>query len=275
MITRRKGLCAGQLLAYHPVLMTCTAGRHEAVGGRRVARARRAVRGSVRLLVLGFGSLLIGHETTYHVHHGWGAEFEHRMGALGHDAYWPALSLLVLSATIMLAFVTLVRLGELWLRSRALSRAEGRTVEAGGGPHPTRPIRSAYRPVPFPRQLARLWALLFPLTALGFSVQENIEHAVAGKGLIWLGALAGHEYELALPVLALVTLLVATLGAAAHWKIATLEERVARALWERLLRPPRRALPPPGWWIVGALCALHWMRTRPGGVRAPPRVLPA
>jgi hypothetical protein len=222
-----------------------------ALGG--AGSARRAL----RLAVLAFASLVIAHEVTYHVHHGGGAELEARMHALGHDAWWPAFSLLALSAAIVLTVLSAAHLVRLWLRGRTLGLSAG-------------PPRACDRP--YSRELGRLWLKLLPITSLAFTVQENVEHALAGEGLIGLGALGGHEYALALPVLALVTLLVAAVGAALRWHAEQLEAGIARALWQ-LLRPAGRTLPPVLWWIVSALCAHAWIRALNHAVRAPPAIL--
>jgi hypothetical protein len=212
--------------------------------------------------VLALASLLISHEVAYHSHHGGGAEFEARMAALGHDAYWPAFTLLALSATIVLALVGTARLLRLWLRLWLPARGLGM---------PARLDR--VRPRPYRRELARLWATLFPTTVLAFAVQENVEHLLAGNGLIWLGALGGHEYPLALPVLALVTLIVAAVGAAARRHSARLEARIVRELWQRRMLPHRRTPLPLSWLIVSALCARDRLRAHRLLVRAPPSAL--
>ena len=235
------------LVAYHPWCMGAPAS-----GG-----ARRA-RDGLRLCLLTFASLVIGHEVAYHVHHGAGAEFDARMTALGHDAFWPAFALLALSGAIVLGLLAAARLLRLWLRIRALSAP----------PQPAGNRAGSYR-----RSLARIWAIVFPATAIGFAIQENIEHAVAGAGLIGLDALGGHAYPMALPVLALVTLLVAAVGAALRWHAASLEARISRALWQRLLRPTGRTLRPVAWLIVSALCANAWIHGLNRSVRAPPATL--
>ena len=75
-----------------------------------------------------------------------------------------------------------------------------------------------------------LWAPLFGLVAVAFAIQENVEHLAGHGHLIGLGALGGPEYPLALPVIALVTLVAAALGAVVRWRIGVLEARLAGRL---------------------------------------------
>lgn len=211
--------------------------------------------GGVRFALVAFLSLLLGHEAAYHAHHGWGDQFAARMEALGHDAYWPAFMLVGLSAAVLLVMAGAVRLARLALRSR--------WPESHRRP-------GVARPPSYPRLLSKLWIQIYPITLVAFAIQENVEHLLAESRLIWLGALAGEEYPLTLPVLALVTLALAALGAAFRWHVARLTARIARAAWLRLLRPVGSAPRPPGWWIVSALCARRWLLVRQHAVRAPP-----
>ena len=59
-----------------------------------------------------------------------------------------------------------------------------------------------------------IWLRLFAVVALGFVLQENVEHIISHGHAIGLGALLGPEYPLALPVIGLVTALAGSVAAA-------------------------------------------------------------
>ncbi|MEA2652468.1 MAG: hypothetical protein QOI85_2189, partial [Chloroflexota bacterium] len=58
-------------------------------------------------------------------------------------------------------------------------------------------------------RFAFIWLRLFAVVALGFVLQENVEHIISHGHAIGLGALLGPEYPLAIPVIGLVTALAA------------------------------------------------------------------
>ena len=119
------------------------------------------------------------------------------------------------------------------------------------------------------RELLRLWPPLFGTVAVAYLIQENIEHLVAQGHLAGFSPIVGAEAPLALPILGLVTLAFALVGALVRWRIAVLEARVraarARARWsvdaDRLHT---------SWTLVGAIRATFWSLARQGPVRAPP-----
>jgi len=92
------------------------------------------------------------------------------------------------------------------------------------------------------------------MVAIGFAVQENVEHLVSHDHLLGLGALIGPEYPLALPVIATITL-VAGLVAAGY---VAAERRLVAGIHDalrRLERPPRR--------LARAPLRLHVRRSSP------------
>jgi hypothetical protein len=121
------------------------------------------------------------------------------------------------------------------------------------------------------QDLRGLWLPILALTLAAFTVQENVEHLVGHGHLIGLGALAGPEYPLALPVIAMVTLLVAAAGALVRWRIAALEARLVGRLDDPRPRGLAADRPAPGWADIAALRLQARFLIRPAPGRAPPR----
>jgi hypothetical protein len=210
----------------------------------------------VRLLLLALVSVGVAHDAVFAAEHGIGAGFAAAMSAGGHDGYWPAFSVAVVLAVTLLSGWAAIQ----------IVRVAARSTSARPRTHPATPTPPGYG-----HDLRRLWLPLLGLTAAAFTVQENIEHLVGHGHLLGLGALAGPEYPLALPVIALVTLLVAAAGALVRWRIAVLEAR----LGGRLHRPRPRGLaadrPAAGWADIAALRLHARFLVRPAAGRAPPR----
>ena len=164
----------------------------------------------------------------------------------GHD-YWGSVSIGIAAAVTLVAFVTLTR----------LIRLARRANEVGAS------TPSVARP-PFLRRAAINWMRLAVVVAIGFAVQENLEHALTHGHMPRIGAIVGPEYPLAVPVIAAITLVAALLGTA-----LTTAERVliARIVASRLgLRAPRRMRRRPSGVVVRAGVALSRANTG----RAPP-----
>ena len=219
--------------------------------------------GRVRFGLLAIVSVWLAHDAVFAAEHGIGAGFAQAMRAGGHDAYWPAFSVVAIVAATILGLRTVVRLGRLGEAGRAADRRPpSRRAEAVPG-----------RDGPgYVRELVRLWLPLAGLVGVAFAIQENVEH-VAGHGhLIGLGALVGPEYPLAIPVIALVSLAAAAVGALVRWRIAVLEGRRAA----RTGAPRERGLaarrPAPGWADVAAIRIHALFLVRPDAGRAPPLV---
>jgi hypothetical protein len=220
----------------------------------RTARLLRALRFGALALV----SVAVAHDAIFAAQYGIGAGFVWAMQAGGHDGYWPAFSVLVVVVATVLGLRAAVRLGR-------LSGGSGRRDTAGLRPVAAHRIRHGYR-----RELARLWPPLSAVVAVAFAVQENVEHLAGHGHLIGLGALTGPEYPLAVPVLALVSLAAAALGALVRWRIAVLEARLAGRLHVARPRGLAARRPPRGWADVAALRALAWFVVRLDAGRAPP-----
>lgn len=208
----------------------------------------------LRFALLALGGLLAGHQAVYVAQYGDGAALTQAMTAGGHDGYWGVFTTVALSGLLLLLIRTTWRLVE--LRRTAAAQLLG--------PPPAAPARS-YR-----RELVRLWPPLFGTVAVAYLVQENVEHLVAQGHLPGFAPLVGAEAPLALPILGLVTLAFAVVGALVRWRIAVLEARAlatstARPRWSRTAQRPHV-----GWAYVGAVRATFWSLVRQGPVRAPP-----
>jgi hypothetical protein len=223
---------------------------------------------AVRFGLLAVACLGLAHDAVFAAQHGIGAGFAQAMSAGGHDGYWPIFSVVVVSAITVLGLSAAVRIGRLATAGR---RRDGRAGLAGRGSPAAVAVRG--RPARSYRQdLRALWLPLLGLTATAFTVQENLEHLAGHQHLIGLAALAGPEYPLALPTIALVTLAAAALGALVRWRIAVLEARVAGPLPVAQPRSDAARLPAEGWLDVASIVAHARFLTRLDAGRAPPRL---
>ena len=123
----------------------------------------------------------------------------------------------------------------------------------------------------FTGELVRLWPRLLGTVGLAFLVQENVEHAAAGRSLPGLWVLSGPEYPLAIPVLVLVTGLLAAVGAWFRHRRDVLVGRLRAARAALALRTRAGHAPAVRWRLVGALVALSRILARTNAGRAPPR----
>ena len=211
--------------------------------------------GAVRFLLLALVSVGVAHDAVFAVEHGIGSGFAAAMSAGGHDGYWPAFSVAVVLALTLLSSWAAIQVVRLATRSSVARPRE----------HP-----AIATPRSYGHDLRRLWLPMLAVTLAAFTVQENVEHLVGHGHLIGLGALVGPEYPLALPVIAVVTLVIAAAGALIRWRIALLEARRSGEL--RL--PEGRGLaadrPVAGWADVAALRLHALFLVRPDAGRAPP-----
>ncbi len=230
-----------------------------------VATSPRSARllGRTRFGLLALVAVWLAHDAVFVVEHGIGAGLATAMRDGGHDAYWPAFSIVAIVTATVLGLRAVVRLGRLGgVAGAGAPGRRGRVTAGRTGAAPT-----------YARQLGRLWLPLAGLVAVAFAVQENVEHLAGHGHLIGAGALVGPEYPLAIPVIALVTLIAAAIGSLVRWRIAVLEARRGR----RLRMPRDRGLaarrPAPGWALVAGerLHALWLVRLDAG--RAPPLVV--
>ena len=192
-------------------------------------------------------SLLVAHDAVIFVQVGPGAELSRALRSGGHD-YWGVASGLLLLAGLLGALVSGIRIRRLRHaagRLNATPRLRGRRLAA---------------------RIPGMWLRLFTVVAIGFTVQENVEHLVDHSHLIGTGALLGPEYPLALPILGLITLL-AAVGAALVVSVEReLVSAIATALAGIRRRAPRSLRRPPTDDAPSRLPVL----ARRGAGRAPP-----
>jgi len=203
---------------------------------RSVARHR-----SILFWALAGLSLLVSHDAVYLFQVGPGAELASMLRGAAHE-YWGFGSALLTVIGALVVLSTLLRLR--LLRRKAANLA-------------IRPARS------YPRRVLRTWVTLLAVVAVGFVVQESVEHLIAHGHAIGAGALLSAEYPLSLPVIAAITGVAALVVALA----ADVERRLLAAIESALARlRPRRAVARPATLVP----VRSSIRTRPGASRAPP-----
>jgi hypothetical protein len=196
-------------------------------------------------------TLLISHDAIWLTQVGPGEGLATALRAAGHG-YWGLASL----ALAMIGFGAALGVG---VRLRVLRR---RAAEV-------RADRSLFQPRPYLARVVRAWARFFLVVAIGFVIQENIEHFSSHQHAPGLGALLGPEYPLALPVIAALTGLAAFTAALVRTyerglvaAILAAIRRPATRASRRLHRPPARVV-----WRSLSPLATNWAG------RAPPRQL--
>jgi hypothetical protein len=195
-------------------------------------------------------ALFISHDAIFLAQIGPGQSLTGALREAGHE-YWAIASLL-------LAFIGIAALAITVARLRGLRRA----AEALGS-------ASIVGARPYPARWLHVWVRLLAVVAVGFLVQENIEHLIGHSHAPGLGALIGPEYPLALPVIGLITGLAALVAAAASQAERALLAAIAEAMRRTLDRAPRQIQRPPMRLVAVLLSPL----ARASAGRAPPRLL--
>jgi hypothetical protein len=206
----------------------------------------------VATLVL--ASLAVSHELIYLLAHGVGAEYARAVQEGGHDRYWTTFVLTVAVVCLVLAIVAVRQLSRL-ARQASLVRTGRLSVDDRGFSL-------------LARLTARLWLLVAPGTSIAFLAQENVETITSTHALPGLVVVTG-EHALALPVIALVSLLVALVGALVRCGRHMLLARLLRSLASIPRRVPR-TLPPTSISRPPSTVAVQSHR-----LRAPPSALPS
>ncbi len=189
----------------------------------RHAPLPRRTLGRITFWALAGVALLVSHDVVFLVQLGPGEEFVRTLRQAAHD-YWAAASvaLTVTGVAAAIAFSLRIR----WLKRRAAA--------VGASAVPLGPRR-------YLRRVASTWLALFPIVALGFVVQESLEHLRGHDHLLGVEALLGAKYPLAVPIVGLITLGAALLGGAfggAEGALLTaIADRLRRVV---VLRPPVR-----------------------------------
>jgi hypothetical protein len=239
--------------AYHPPMVGLT--------DVRTARRLRAI----RFGLLAIGGLLVGHTAVYLAAFGDGPAFARAMSAGGHNGYWPVFAGAALACLAVLALDGLAGLVRAALAARAF--------EQDGGTAPRIPLtgssraRSGSASSPdYLTEFLDLWGPLFLVVCAAFVVQENLESAIALGQVPGLTVLTAHLS--AVPILALVTGLLAAVGARIRWRIAELARQAVRVRLRWPVTTERR--PHPRWSLESAALAARWLLLRLDPGRAPP-----
>jgi len=167
-------------------------------------------------------ALLVSHDAVFLAQLGPGEPLVRTLRNAGHD-YWGVASLGLTVVGVASALVVAVHI----LRLRRKARALGTQAL---------PLdRRTYQ-----RRAISSWLALFAVVAIGFLVQENLEHIKGHTHLLGVGALIGPEYPLALPVIGLITLGAALVTAAVGGAEQALLAAIGGMLRSLVLRPPSR-----------------------------------
>lgn len=189
----------------------------------RIAAALQRVPARLAFWALAGAALFVSHDAIFFVQLGPGESLTHALRDAGHE-YWAVASLALAGFGIAAAVGAWVRLHRLRRRAAELGAASGRAGRA---------------------RILPTWLRLFAVIALGFVIQENVEHYISHMHATGLGVLLGPEYPLALPVIGLISGVAAMLASAVSGIERELLASIAAALRRPLGRAPRALLRPP------------------------------
>jgi hypothetical protein len=187
-------------------------------------RARR-LRGPIAFWALAGVALLISHDAIFLLQFGPGESLTRALRAAGHD-YWGLASAVLAVIGLTVAMAAAVRLGRLRREARRLSTERDVRVAIG-------------------RRISVAWGRLLAVVAIGFAIQESIEHLAMHGHAIGVGALIGPEYPLALPVLIVISLVAAVIATVVRGAEEALVATIARARLALVRRSPRNLARPP------------------------------
>jgi hypothetical protein len=193
-------------------------------------------------------ALFVAHDAVYLIQIGPGEALAATLRTAGHG-YWGL-------ASIVLTAVALVVGVSIWLRMRRLRR---RAAGLGAARHSSGP---------FARRFVVAWLRLATVVAVGFVIQENVEHSIIHGHAPGVGALAGPEYPLALPVIGLIGAIAAAVAAI----VTRTQEALVLAIEAALRRHVRPLLAGPRPPAVPA-AAIGSVLAHPGAGRAPPTLV--
>ena len=194
-------------------------------------------------------ALFVAHDAIFLAQLGPGRQLVEVLRTAGHG-YWMVASLALVAVALLATIAAMVRLRRLHRRATALAAAP-RTPRA------------------YARRLAGAWWRQAIVVALGFAIQENLEHLLTHGHAPGLGVLAGPEYPLALPIIGLVSCVAAAVAALVTRAHQALVEAIEAALRTAPRRAPRTVPHPPVRLvaITGSILAAR------GAGRAPPPLL--
>jgi hypothetical protein len=173
-------------------------------------------------------SLVLSHNLSFLAAYGAGANAA--LLATGHDAAWTSAVRGVISVTVLLGMLAVIRVASLWRTAHRLERE--RAASAPADWHA------------LARTVLTIWVWLALVTAVWFLVQENVERISIGQSLPGLGPLIENGLAGPLPIIAAVSLVVALIGGLFRWGTVTLRARIAAATPARPRHRPGRVRRP-------------------------------
>jgi len=200
-------------------------------------------------------ALVLSHQLVFL--HTWGNAYGDALRRSGHSGPWTFTIVTVLLLTGALIVAALREFARLAGRARELEGRRGSLTDE--------------RAAALLRPMLRLWLAVAASAITLFVLVENLEHLAMGAPLPGLSVLGSAEYYGPLPILAVVSFLVALVGALFGWRRAVLLARI---------RAPRTAFRRPAAQLPardGSSCdrrpETHIGRGLAG--RAPPVLLPS
>jgi hypothetical protein len=180
-----------------------------------LTRARRWT----ALGTLGLVAFVLSHQLVFL--HTWGNAYGDALRRSGHGGPWTFTMVTVLLLTGALAVVAIRECWRLAGRARHLEGLPGAPTDERAG--------ALLRP------MLRLWFVVLTSAIALFVVAENLEHFAMDAPIPGLSVLGSAEYYGPLPILVLVSFLVAFVGALVGWRRAVLLARIRaiRAAFER------------------------------------------
>ncbi len=166
---------------------------------------------AVAVVAMCLVALVLAHNLVFLA--GYAYAYRDALAQTGHGDAWSAAVTTVLAAGVACLLVAFWKLRRLTALARDLAPVSADAPSTGS----------------FVRRWLRLAWRLALVTALLFVVQENIEHFQIGEPLPGLGVLDSSEYPNAIPIIALVGLAVAFVGALFGWRFSTLLARIRKA----------------------------------------------
>lgn len=215
-------------------------------------RGRLSLLRRARFLALAAVGMVVGHDAVYLA--AYGPTYHQSMAATGHG-YWLSFSLLVLVAAGIPLVAALAGLGRLSLLAAGRGDGRGRRARRGAGMGAEAVTISS---------LAGTTIRMAATIIAAYTVQENLEQVLAG---MTPGGLFVLDPPAVLPVLSLISLLLAVAGTWLRWREASLRRRLA-ANSPATLVAGDGTLPAPA---ATTRIAAHslWLASIPSG-RAPP-----
>lgn len=214
---------------------------------------RRRITGLISAAALQLVALVLAHELVFLAR--FGSRYNEALVHAGHGETWSAAVMTSLTLAIGLLVFGAFRLARLGL----LVRRRGASERSDGGPLG-------------PRPLLRAWLRVAPRTAvlsvLLLTIQENLERAAIGQGMLGPGLLLSPEYAGGLWITIAIGLAVGLVAALFEWRRSVLLARL-RASRGRPARGTDTVVLRPG---IFDRAPIESLLGRRSALRAPPAV---